>query len=78
MSGLHGYITRVVWLIVWLYSSHDSVSANSKKLIEDELAKHGVALNEQVSLGWKGGSVWLVPTVGDVVDWHPVARKSLN
>ena len=74
----HSHITRVVWLIVRLYSSHDSVSESSKKSIEDELAKNGVALNEQLGLGWKGGSVWLVPTDGDVVDWHPVARKSLT
>lgn len=63
-------------LLTGVSSSKDSVSEDIKERIEVKLAKSGMAGIGHADDGWTGGSVWLVPTDGDVADWEPIARRS--
>ena len=59
-----------------LSSSKDSVSEDVKRRIEGKLSKSDMSAIGELDRGWTGGSVWLVPTDGDVADWEPIARRS--
>jgi hypothetical protein len=47
-----------------------------KGRVEGKLAKSGLMGIGQPDDGWTGGSLWLVPTDGDVADWEPIAQRS--
>jgi len=63
-------------LLTGVSSSKDSVTEDVKRRIEGKLAKSGMSAIGELDRGWTGGSVWLVPTDGDVADWEPIAKRS--
>lgn len=63
-------------LLTGISSSKDNVSEEAKEKVDRKLVKIGMAVHEDSDFGWTGGSVWLVPTDGDVTDWQPIARRS--
>ena len=64
---------RLIWLVS---SSEGIVSEDAKLSVERGLTDVGISVIGQKDCGWTGGSVWLVPTDGDVASWEPIARRS--
>ncbi|GAB7331168.1 hypothetical protein MBLNU13_g02642t2 [Cladosporium sp. NU13] len=56
--------------------SKDGVSEDEKRRIEGKLAEPNMVAIGESERGWEGGSIWLVPTDVDVVEWQPIARRS--
>jgi hypothetical protein len=61
-----------------MISSHDRVDEDVRGLIEQKLADKGILAERPASSGWRGGTVWLVPTQKDIAEWQPIARRSLR
>jgi galactokinase len=67
-----------VWLTLLMISSHHRVDEDARRVVEQKLAEKGILAERSASSGWRGGTVWLVPTQKDISQWQPIARRSLR
>jgi galactokinase len=73
-----GYLVVGVWLTLLMISSHGHVDEDTRSLVEQKLADKDIMGKRPASSGWRGGTVWLVPTQKNIAEWQPIARRSLR
>jgi 2',3'-cyclic-nucleotide 3'-phosphodiesterase len=70
----------VVKLTVSLGSGATPISETQLQLVKKVVTEAGVDLGgseDGKHGGWRGGTVWLVPTDKSIEDWKPIATRQL-